>query len=88
MALEAIAKLTEKVEAYDKCLTVMGSHISKVQFQIDLSMRSIQALQKEHVLLVKYVKTSDAMSTTAMGSTDGVMGIAPPSMIPSTDLVP
>jgi hypothetical protein len=29
--LDAIAKLTEKVDAYDKRLTVMGSNISNVQ---------------------------------------------------------
>jgi hypothetical protein len=66
----------------------MGSDISKVQSHIDLSMRSIQCLQKEQVLLVKSMKTSGATSTNALGSTDGVMVAAPPPMIPSTDSAP
>jgi hypothetical protein len=45
-------------------------------------------LQKEQVFLVKFVKTSGAMSTTALGSTDGVMGTVLPLMIPSMDSMP
>jgi hypothetical protein len=50
--IEAINKLSLKIDSYDKCLTSLGSDMSKVQSQVDLSMRLIQALQKEQVLLV------------------------------------
>jgi hypothetical protein len=43
--LDVVAKLSEKIDSYDKRITSMGSNISKVQSQGDLSMRSIQALQ-------------------------------------------
>jgi hypothetical protein len=45
--LEAMNKLSEKMDSYDKRLTSLGSEVSKVQSQVDLSMKSIQALQKE-----------------------------------------
>jgi hypothetical protein len=51
-------------------------------------MRSIQALQKEQVLLVKSMKSLGTLSAGVLGNTDGVMGTAPPSMIPSADSVP
>jgi prefoldin subunit 5 len=50
--LEAVAKLSEKMDVYDKRITSLGSDLSKVQSQVDLSMRLIQALQNELVLLV------------------------------------
>jgi hypothetical protein len=45
--LEAVNKLDVKMEVYDKRLTSLCSDISKVQSHVDLSMKSIQALQKE-----------------------------------------
>jgi hypothetical protein len=42
--LEAVHKFSEKMDAYDKRLTMLGSDISKVQSQVDLSMKSIQVL--------------------------------------------
>jgi type VII secretion effector (TIGR04197 family) len=50
--LEVVAKLSEKMDVYDKRITSLGSDLSKVQSQVDLSMRLIQALQNELVLLV------------------------------------
>jgi hypothetical protein len=40
------------MDAYDKHITSMGSDLSKVQSQVDLSMRSIQALHHEQIQLV------------------------------------
>jgi hypothetical protein len=70
--LEAIAKLSEKIDSYDKRIVSMGLDIAKVQSQMDLSMRSIQALQKEQIILVKAVHGS--------ASSGGVIGSAPASM--------
>jgi chaperonin cofactor prefoldin len=42
--VDAITKFLEKMEAYDKRITTLGSNISKVQSKVDLSMRSILAL--------------------------------------------
>jgi hypothetical protein len=53
--LDAVTKLSEKMDAYDRRLTLMGSNIVKVQSQVDLSMKSIQVLQKEQVLLLQSV---------------------------------
>jgi hypothetical protein len=36
--LEVVAKLSKKMDAYDKRITSMGSDLSKVQSQVDLSM--------------------------------------------------
>jgi hypothetical protein len=36
--------LSEKMDMYDKRLTVFGSEMSKVQSQMDLAMKSIQVL--------------------------------------------
>jgi hypothetical protein len=41
---EAVGKLSEKMDMYDKRLTVFGSEMSKVQSQMDLAMKSIQVL--------------------------------------------
>jgi hypothetical protein len=56
--LEAISKLSEKLDVYGKRLTSMGSNVSKVQAQVYLSMSSMQALQKEQILLVKTMQGS------------------------------
>jgi hypothetical protein len=50
-----------------------------VQSQVDLAMRSIQVLQKEHVLLVKSI-TGDGGSSVSANSTS-VMGPAPSSSL-------
>jgi peptidoglycan hydrolase CwlO-like protein len=42
--LHAVAKLSEKMDSYDKRITSLGSDLAKVQSQVDLSMRFIQAL--------------------------------------------
>jgi hypothetical protein len=67
--LEAVAKLLEKIDSYDKRIVSLGSNISKVQSQLDLSMRSIQALQKEQIILVKAVH--------GFASSSGIIGPAP-----------
>jgi hypothetical protein len=38
--LEAVYKLSKKMDTYDKRITLLGSNISKVQSQVDLSMKS------------------------------------------------
>jgi hypothetical protein len=45
--LEAVQRLSEKMDVQDKCLTSLGTDLSKVQSQMDLSMKSIQVLQQE-----------------------------------------
>jgi hypothetical protein len=44
---------SEKLD--DRKITSLGSDLSKVQSQVDLSMCSIQALQQEQIVLVKVV---------------------------------
>jgi hypothetical protein len=53
----AVNKLSMKIDSYDKRITTLKSDISKVRSQVDLSMRSIQALQKELVLLLHTMNT-------------------------------
>jgi hypothetical protein len=53
----------------------LGSDISKIQLQVDLSMRSIQALQKEQVLLLHAV--NPASPSTGPLNSNGVMGPSP-----------
>jgi hypothetical protein len=55
----------------------LGSDISKIQLQVDLSMRSIQALQKEQVLLLHAV--NPAGPSTGPLNSNGVMGPSPVS---------
>jgi peptidoglycan hydrolase CwlO-like protein len=45
--LEAVNKLSEKLDSYDRRITSLELDLSKVQSQVDLSMKSIQVLQKE-----------------------------------------
>jgi hypothetical protein len=72
----------------------MGSDLSKVQFQVDLSMRSIQALKKEHVLLVQMIHSGGPAGPSGSQGTTEVMGpslaalaftmasLAPPHPVP------
>jgi hypothetical protein len=46
---KAVSKLSEKMDVYNKHITLLGSDLSKVQSQVDLSMHSIQALQHEQI---------------------------------------
>jgi hypothetical protein len=50
--LDVVTKLSKKMDSYEKCITSLSSDLAKVQSQVNLSMWSIWALQKEHVLLV------------------------------------
>jgi formyltetrahydrofolate synthetase len=75
--LEAITKLFEKMDIYDKRITSMGSDLSKVQSQVDLSMRSIQALEKEQVLLVQMIHSGGPAGPSRSQVTAGVMGPSP-----------
>jgi hypothetical protein len=70
--VEAVNKLAAKIDSYDKRFSSLGSDISKNQSQVNLSMRSIQALQKEQVLLLHAVNPTG----TSGGSlnSNGVMG--------------
>jgi hypothetical protein len=67
--LDAVTKLSEKMDAYDRRLTLMGSNIVKVQSQVDLSMKSIQVLQKEQVLLLQSV--TNPVSSGRLGLAEG-----------------
>jgi hypothetical protein len=67
--LDAVTKLSEKMDAYDRRLTLMGSDIVKVQSQVDLSMKSIQVLQKEQVLLLQSV--TNPVSSGRLGLAGG-----------------
>jgi hypothetical protein len=77
--LEVVNKLPKKMDSYDKRLTTMGSDITKVQSQVDLSMRSIQMLQKEQILLVKSVVVAGGSSVAGAVDAAGVMGSSPAS---------
>jgi hypothetical protein len=77
--LEAVHKLTEKINAQDKRLTTLGSVFSKVQSQVDLSLKSIQALQQEQILLVKSVRVQRAGGLPGSLDDCGVMGSSPQS---------
>jgi DNA anti-recombination protein RmuC len=79
--LEVVAKLSKKMDAYDKRITSMGSDLSKVQSQVDLSMHSIQALQHEQIQLVQSMRPSGSTSTPRM--TSGIIGSSPSSRTPS-----
>jgi hypothetical protein len=46
--LDAVNRLSEKMDSYDQRLSSLGSNLSKVQSHVDLSLRTIQVLQKEH----------------------------------------
>jgi hypothetical protein len=72
--IEAINKLSGKKQNIHKRITTLGSDLSKVQSQVDLSMRSIQALQKKHVLLLQTISPG---ISGASGSSNGVIGKAP-----------
>jgi hypothetical protein len=83
--LNGVHKLSEKMEDYNKHLTLLRSDISKIQSLMDHSMRSIQALRKEQVLLLKSVGSSSSSSGVHGGvhgsmTTSGVMG---PSLAPA-----
>jgi hypothetical protein len=79
--VEVVAKLSKKMDAYDKHITSMGSDLSKVQSQVDLSMHSIQALQHEQIQLVQSMRPSGSTSTPRM--TSGIIGSSPSSRTPS-----
>jgi hypothetical protein len=76
--IDAVNRLSEKLDGYDKRFSSIGLDISKVQSQVDLAMRSIQVLQKEQVLLIKSVESVGGSSTSAH-TTSGVIGPAPTS---------
>jgi hypothetical protein len=80
--LEAISRLSEKLDSFDKHITSMGSDVAKVQSQMDLSMRSIQALQKEQVILLQAMNSTGAVGVS--GSNNGVMG----SFLATQDAIP
>jgi hypothetical protein len=86
--LEAISRLSEKLDSFDKRITSMGSDVAKVQSQMDLSMRSIQALQKEQVILLQAMNSTGAVGVS--GSNNGVMGsfLATQGAIPTPPVQP
>jgi hypothetical protein len=44
--VEAMNKPSAKIDSYDKLITTLGSDISMVQSQVDLSMCSIQTSER------------------------------------------
>jgi CRISPR/Cas system Type II protein with McrA/HNH and RuvC-like nuclease domain len=74
---EAVGKLSEKMDMYDKRLTAFGSEMSKVQSQVDLAMKSIQVLQKEQVVLLKSINNQGTGSRSGSMESTGVMGSSP-----------
>jgi hypothetical protein len=85
--LEVVNKLAERFDSYDKRITVLSYDVSKVQSEVDLSMRSIQALQKEQIMLVKLFNNSGAAGLPGSLSSNGVMGVSP-GTIPSSAPAP
>jgi hypothetical protein len=82
--LEAVQRLSEKMDVQDKCLTSLGTDLSKVQSQMDLSMKSIQVLQQEQIKLVKAVHIPGMSGAPAHACSDGIMGPSPTP--PSSEL--
>jgi hypothetical protein len=75
--IDAMNKLSEKIDGYDNHVSSISSDVSKVQSQVDLAMWSIPILQKEQVLPVKSIAGGGGSSTSA--NSVGVMGTAPSS---------
>jgi hypothetical protein len=73
-SLEAVQRFSEKMVVQDKCLTSLGTDLSKVQSQMDLSMKSIQVLQQEQIKLVKVVRVPGMGGTPTSGGSDDIMG--------------
>jgi hypothetical protein len=73
--VEAVNKLAVKMDSYDKRFTSLGSDISKIQSHVNLSMHSIQALQKVQVLLLHAVNPIGP--STGPMNINGVMGFSP-----------
>jgi hypothetical protein len=86
--LEAVTRISERLDSFDKCITSMGSDAAEVQSQMDLSMRSILALQKEQVILLQAMNSLGAPGTS--GSNCGVMGSSPvaPGVTPTPPAQP
>jgi hypothetical protein len=79
--LEAVNQLSTKMDSYDQCLTTLGSNMSKVQPQVDLSLCSIWVLQKECVLLLKSVHPVGGGRSSGATSSNSVIGASPTSPI-------
>jgi hypothetical protein len=75
--LEAVQRLSENMDVQDKHLTSLGTDLSKVQSQMDLSMKSIQMLQQEQIKLVKAVHVPGMSGAPAPAGSDGIMGPSP-----------
>jgi hypothetical protein len=86
--VEAVNRLAAKMDSYDQRFTSLGSDISKIPSQVDLLMRSIQALQKEQVLLLHAVNPIGP--STGLMNSNGVMGSSPAdgAVNTSTDSLP
>jgi hypothetical protein len=85
--LEAMNKLSEKMDLYDKHLTSMGSDLCEVQNQVDLLMHSVQVLQKEQVLLLKSVSEFGKGNHKSGVDDTGVIGPIPSSAATSSSPV-
>jgi hypothetical protein len=82
---EAVNKLS-KMDSYDKKFMSLDSDVPKVQLQVDLSMRSIQVLQKEQIMLVKAVHGTGHGGFTGSGDDNGIMGSSPVPSGPNSSL--
>jgi hypothetical protein len=72
--LEAVNKLSEKLDSYDRRITSLELDLSKVQSQVDLSMKSIQVLQKE---VAKFHRGGGGINPLISRTTSGVIGSSP-----------
>jgi hypothetical protein len=60
--LEAMSKLSEQMQSYDKRLTSMGSDLAKVQSQMELSMKLIQPFTRN---MCGWFRTPQVLRQTA-----------------------
>jgi hypothetical protein len=85
--LDAVNQLSEKMDSYDQCLSSLGSDLSKVQ-SVDLSLSSIQVLQKEQVVMLKSVNPSVTGGSSGSSGLHGLMGASPVEVAPSVATTP
>jgi hypothetical protein len=82
--LEAMNKLTERFDSYDKRITTLGSNLAKVQSQVDLSLCSIEVVLKEQIVLLEVANSSDGTSLLKAIDSTVVMGPLPTSSVQPT----
>jgi hypothetical protein len=86
--LDAVNRLSEKMDSYDQRLSSLGSNLSKVQSHVDLSLRTIQVLQKEQVAILKSMNPSVTGGSSGSAGLQGLMGASPVELAPSAPTTP